>query len=169
MEKHIINLTKTPLNLMTKEGAFIVVPSSGEIRLEIIRIEEKIKALSPSGKEIKVNNTIIKSFKNLPDRRDDTIIVVPTIVYTALAHIRDDVYTIDEPYKEGGVTKYAKAISRQKIKSTQDDFEIISQIITNLSSLNTKMIEAESIVDTHSLSEEISNKLFSIRKITDKY
>ena len=34
MEKHIINLTKTPLNLMTKEGAFIVVPSSGEIKLE---------------------------------------------------------------------------------------------------------------------------------------
>lgn len=160
MQKKVLNLTKTPLRFLSKDGSFITIPSSGEIKLEIIRIDNNDTAVDVSGFEIRTNKTIVNSFKNLPKEREDTILIVPTIVYTALSHIRSDIFTIDEPFKDNGVVRYAKSISRQSVRSINEDFEKISKLSHLLfSSIDSNMKNAEKCKDI----------IFKIKSIADKY
>lgn len=133
-ERIIINMTKTPLSFMAKDGTFITIPSSGEIRVETIRIEEPLFTAKDAltNKRVKVNKNTVRALVNLPEKREDTILIVPNMVYNAYAHIRDDIYTIDEPFRQNGATKYAKAIARPSISYFNETMKKLSKILEKI-------------------------------------
>ena len=158
----IINLTKTPLKFLDKKGNLVVIQSSGEARLDIQRIESEVKGFA-DGSEIKINNTQIVSYKGLPKEKEGVVFIVPSIVYQTLYHIRADIYIIDEPFKQNGIIVHAKSIARPLLKSMKDEYKKISKLVTEISSDLSMFTHTD--VDTFDMSE----KLFEIKKLTDKY
>lgn len=158
----IVNLTRTPLKFLDVEGNLVTIQSSGEARLDIQRVKSRISGFS-NGSEIKVNDTQIVSYKGLPKEKEGVVFVVPSIVYQALYHTRKDIYIIDEPFKQNGAIVHAKSIARPLLKSMKEEYRKISDLVTAVSN----NINDESKV--HSNKESITEKLFEIKKLTDKY
>lgn len=152
-EATVINLMKGTLSFIAKNGDYITIPSSGEAKVDIIRVDGDTTA-NIQGLEIKTNKTIVGKITGLPPYNKDYIYIVPTLVYQSIHHERPDVYIVDELIRDHGTVKVAKAISRPEFKSVLSDFEKINNILVSIDFDN---------------SSSIINSVFEAKTITDKY
>lgn len=91
--KNIVNLTTHELTFFTKEE-ITRIPSSGiQVRVKITK--EKIGEVNG----LIVNRIIYGEVEGLPDRREDTIYVVPAAVAKAVPE-RDDVFYVDNVVRD---------------------------------------------------------------------
>lgn len=113
MKKKIINLTNHDIGVLTRDGQKTVIPRDGQARCSISRI--KVNELDVNGVMLPINDTIMGDVAGLPEERDDTIIIVSAIVYHAIKHRRNDVYTVDEPVRnERGQVIGVRSLSKVK-------------------------------------------------------
>lgn len=151
----VINLTRSTLNFISKEGHFITLKPKAEVKIEILRVEQDIDAMTEDGmSSIKLNETRIGKIKNLPEYKEGFVYIVPTLVYQSCYHYRPDVYVVDEPVKDSGNIRTSKALSRPTLMSVKSDYDKIRNLISKIDFDN-----KESIVDT----------FYKVKTIVDVY
>ncbi len=151
----VVNLTKSALNFIAKDGAFITIRSQGEAKVDILRVEQPFEGLSvDSFSPIALKETRISKVKGIPPYEEGTVYIVPTLVYQCCYHYRPDVYVIDEPVKDGSNTRTCKSISRPLLMSVQSDFKKINSILTKIN-----FEDKDDVID----------KVFQAKSLTDKY
>lgn len=147
----IINLTKSPLNFLTKDGEHIVIESSQEVRVTIQREENSKVTGFFKERPIKVNRTKLGKVEGLPPKKDGVILIVPSFVYYQVFLERDDVYIVDEPVKDNKTIKIGRAISRPSYSYISNKMREISNLVSSIKSSD----------------EDTVNKLFKLKHIVD--
>lgn len=106
----ILNYTHHTITILTEGGA-ICVPKHGTARCSVTR--NSLKEIDMEGAKISINETIFGKVANLPEEKNDTIIIVSAIVANVMTDSgRDDLYTVDEPVRERGIIVGCRALSK---------------------------------------------------------
>lgn len=114
--RKILNYTLHDITIITESGT-IVIPKHGTARCSPLRDLDEWIDLDEI--RIPVNKTTFGYVEGLPEPKDDTIIIVSAITANVMREKRNDLYTVDEPVRDGtgkivgcralsSVTKYGK-------------------------------------------------------------
>ncbi len=100
----------------------LVLPSEGRSNLSISRIDKGY------ARGISINETKIGNIADLPDEVENTILIVPSIVYISLYRSRKDLYVIDEPIRtDRGRIVACRSLSRPRYVTDDNHFKSIAE------------------------------------------
>jgi hypothetical protein len=95
--KKILNYTHHPITIFTQSGT-VEIPKHGMARASTIRNIKDI--INFNGSHIPLNETNFGNVTGLPEKKDDTIIIVSGITSAALGDARNDLFVVDEPVRD---------------------------------------------------------------------
>jgi hypothetical protein len=150
----ILNFTNVSITLETDEGLKTLKPL-GRAIAKITRANGEGNPVLSGGK-VRTNLTKIGNVTGLPEEKEDTIIIVPSIVYNALSWTRDDLYCTDEPIRDEHTKRIIASKSITKVYYYGQE-----KVMKELASVLKKFIKHS----TESQSEIIDEGLDVISKI----
>lgn len=113
MTKKILNYTLHPITILTDGGA-INIPSHGQARCSTSR--NLVEYLDFEGAKVRINKTIFGAVVDLPEEREDTVIIVSAIVANVMrSKGRNDLMVVDSPVRERGQIVGCRALSAETI------------------------------------------------------
>ena len=92
--KKIINCTPHEINIIREDGNINIKPQEKPARVSTKRV------VTGNINGITVNNVCFGEVENLPEEKEDTIIIVSRIVAEAVKRYRDDVVVVDETVRD---------------------------------------------------------------------
>ena len=106
----IINLTPHKLNIVRENGSIEIEPSGVIARCKVLA--EQVGTIEVDGISIPVNKKVYGEVEGLPEKKQDTIYVVSSLVAQAVQG-RDDVFVPDELVRdEEGRVVGARALAK---------------------------------------------------------
>lgn len=97
--KKILNYTLHDISIITPKGV-VVIPRHGTARCSTTR--KLLCYISCDDIKIPINETIFGDISGLPEPEENTIIIVSAITANVMRERgREDVYTVDEPVRDG--------------------------------------------------------------------